>query len=337
LSELIPAFLDAIKTNLGEGRHWSDLKSRLSKFSAEYGNRYADTVTQSEILTYLKKLTNKDRSNAEPRTRRNHKTAICNLFGWLCQGGHVAANPAGGIKKRMLPRDVPKEVEFLPLDYVIKYLRCAERYDPELVAHEIVQLISGVRSDDEMGNFDARYVLPRTKEVVIPAAIAKTEKREVIQNLEKNFWAWWTAYGPQKGLVRPRNYEPRWNRLRVLTATENQEEANRLARLPIKTLLAKPESQAKLRAWPWNARRRSFCSYHIAMHQSADKTALILRHRGAAATLHDSYRGTGITPKDGRRYFAIQPSNPRPVPILPEVVAKGIVRLQAERRFASVA
>jgi len=199
---------------------------------------------------------------------------------------------------------------------VERYLRAAERYDPELVAHEVVQFFSGVRSDDEMGNFMAEYVLPQTKEIVIPAAISKMERRAVIQGIEENFWAWWTAYAPEKGLLRPKYHGPRWERVRFLSTVADQKKADDYARLPIKPLLARPEVRSALKSWPWNARRRTFCTYHVANYESAHKTALILRHHGSAETLHNSYRGLGITKAQGEAYFNLQPS-PVLKPIMP--------------------
>lgn len=331
LADLLQVFLDDVRVRHGEGRHYSDLKSRGGAFiGAGFGERYADTITRQEVLTYVKEL-----PNAAPRTKRNHKTAICEFFNWLVQEAHeITANPAAGIKKRMLPKEIKKEIEFLPLDFVKRYLRAAERYAPEIVAHEVVQLLAGVRADDEMAEFDAAFVLPQTKEVVIPASIAKTEKREVIDGLEENFWAWWSAYAPENGLLRPKNHGPRWDRIRVLAAVENRAKADELAQLPIKVLLRLPESRAALKTWPWNARRRTFCTYHVAKHQSAAKTALIMRHRGSAYTLHNSYRGLGVTPEQGQEYFKIMPA-PLATPIWPIPMPKGIVRTQ--RRAATAA
>jgi len=86
--------------------------------------------------------------------------------------------------------------------------------------------------------------------------------------------------------------------------------------------------------WPWNARRRTFCTHHVAKYQSAEKTALILRHRGSSYTLHNSYRGLGVTQDQGREYFQILPK-PVENPIAPDFVAKGIVLLQAQKRLVS--
>jgi hypothetical protein len=196
------------------------------------------------------------------------------------------------------------------------------------VAHEIVQLISGVRSDEEMADFRAEFVHLRTRQIEIPAEIAKMNERDVIENLEDNFWAWWAAYGPKEGLLRPKYYGPKWDRLRVLASIDDQAVADRLARLPIKYLLREPIAKPALEKWPWNGRRRTFCTFHVAKHQSADKTALILRHQGDIATLHKSYRGRGVTQSDGVEYFTLVPE-PVASPILPERVLKGIVARQS--------
>lgn len=324
ISELLPPFLDDIERRLGKTRHWSDLKSRLNgPFKVKFGHRIPETIPRHEVMDYLKNYP------GAGRTVLNEKRAICNFFGYLMQEGIVTQNPAGSIKKRQLPKIDTKEIEFLSIDYVERYLRAAERYEPDLVAHEIVQLISGVRSDDEMANFDGSWVHPETREIVIPAGIAKTDKREVINELEENFWQWWTAYG-RRGLLRPKNYEPRWKRIRVLTATPDRAEADRLARMPIKLLLKEPSAQKALSTWPWNGRRRTFCTYHVAKYQSADKTALILRHRGDTYTLHASYRGLGVTQEMGRRYFEILPK-PVKSPIRPEYRARGIIFQQAAK------
>lgn len=329
LKELAPKFLKDVEERLGMGRHYSDLKSRVGQFiDAGFGERYPETVTRQEILDYVRNV-----PDALPRTKRNHKTAVCVFFNWLLDRELIVANPAAGIKKRMLPREVKKEIEFLSLDRVRRYLRAAERYDPEFVAHEVVQLVAGVRADDEMADFCAEFVLPQTKEVVIPAAIAKTEAREVIDGLEDNFWAWWKEYGPEKGLLRPKNPGPRWDRIRVLSSIPDQEEADKLARLPIKHLLRLPQSREALAQWPWNARRRTFCTFHIAKQQSAAKTALIMRHRGSSYTLHNSYRGLGVTQAEGAAYFEIMPA-PVAHPVRPEVVLRGAALSRAGAKAA---
>ncbi len=320
----VPTFVAWAKSRLGYTRHVGDLKSRLDIFVRRFGERLPATYTRGEFLEYLLSL------GKAGRTVLNQKRVVVNFFNWLVEVAKVIpTNPLAGIKKRSLPKDVPKEIAFLSLVSANRYLRAAERYDPDLIAHEIIQLVAGVRADDEMEDFRGEFVKPATREVVIPAEIAKTEKREVIDSLEDNFWAWWKDYG-REGVLRPKNYLQRWHRLRVLAEVEERARADELARLPIKSLMKLPAAKATMKAWPWNARRRTFCTYHVAKHQSADKTALILRHRGEASTLHNSYRGLGVTKEQGDAYFAIMPAPVARV-ISPARPARGIVRLQLTR------
>lgn len=289
--------LGFVKSMHGDkSRHYSDLKSRLGRFAPAFSGRAITSLERGEILTWLRGLP------LEPRGILNHKRAVCNFFNVLLDELKlVSVNPIAGLKKNKLPKVILKEVRFLPREDVEAHLRTCERWDPELVAHETVQFFSGVRSDDEMENFLGDWILPQTREVVIPDGAGKKDGREVINELEENFWAWWAKYG-RKGKLRPKNWERRWKRVRVLTAAP-ADKVETLAALPIKTLL---ELQ-KPAPWPWNARRRTFCTYHVAKHQSAAKTALILRQRGSSETLHDSYRGLGVTQVEGQAYFEIRP------------------------------
>lgn len=52
-----------------------------------------------------------------------------------------------------------------------------------------------------------------------------------------------------------------------------------------------------------------------------------MRHRGSAYTLHNSYRGLGVTPEQGQEYFKIMPA-PVASPIRPTLIPKGIIRTQ---------
>lgn len=329
IKDLIPLFLEFIEARLGRTEHWRDLKWRLRAFSAKFAERIPATIQRDDILAYLYGM------KKAGRTVLNHKRAICNFFNWLVEKNYLHISPVAGIRQRQLPKIDKKEIRFLDLPFVEAYLRACERYDVDLVAHEIIQFVAGVRADDEMADFRGDWVLPQTKELIVPAEIAKTGRREVILGLEENFWAWWKHYG-RKGVLRPDNYQRRWRRIRVLASIGNVREADRFAGIPIKRLLTLPIAKAALPAWPWNARRRTFCSYHVAKHQSADKTALILRHRGSAATLHNSYRGTGITPEQGTAYFEFMPK-PVKQPIFPVVAVRGIVLIQRERKRAALA
>jgi hypothetical protein len=57
---------------------------------------------------------------------------------------------------------------------------------------------------------------------------------------------------------------------------------------------------------PHNALRHSFCTYHVAMHGDAGKTATLLTHRGNVSILYEHYRGNA-TRAAGEAYFNLRP------------------------------
>jgi hypothetical protein len=186
IRELAPRFVEDVRARHGETAHFADMKSRIGVLLvAHFGERIPATVTRAEALAWLRSFPGEAKSG---RTVLNLKQAACNFFNWLIEQGEATANPFAGIKRRQLPKILPNEIRFLALEEVEAYLRAAERYDPELVAHELIQLLAGVRADDEMANFRGEWVMPQTREIVIPAAIAKTGAREVLNELEPAFW-----------------------------------------------------------------------------------------------------------------------------------------------------
>lgn len=331
--EVVPAtieqrrtdFLDYMEKLHGRDRHLSDLKSRTQSLVDAFASRVPDTITRREAMAYLFELP------CAPRTKLNHKRVCCNFFNWMltiecC----VSQNPFGGIKRKQLPKIVAKEVRFLSLEQVERYLRAAERYDPEIVAHEVLQFFAGVRADDEMASFRGEWVQPELRQVLTPEEMTKSGIRDVIDGLEDNFWKWWEIYG-HEGLLRPENYGPRFDRVRILAAVADQSEADRLAVLPFKTLRS-PRHMLTLKEWPWNARRRTFCSYKVAKDGSAGTAAQILRHKGGEGILRKSYLGLGITKKQGEAYFGLLPRKVEH-PILSQHEPKGIVRLQKDPSY----
>jgi hypothetical protein len=316
-------FLTAIERLRKKDHHYWDLRTRTSGLARAFAGRDPNTITRKEAMTWLLSLPQK------PRGLLNYKRAACNFFNWMLAEDPplIDSNPFGGIKRKQLPKILQKEVEFLPLDRVERYLRTAERYDPDLVAHECVQLFAGVRADDEMADFLGEWVKPATKEIVTPAEITKSGRRDVIDGLEENFWAWWTAYG-REGLLRPRNYEQRWRRIRILADAEDGARRDEMGRLEVKVLLRRHKPSR----WPWNARRRTFCSYKVAKDGSAGKAAQILRHKGGEAILRNSYLGTGIPQAKGAAFFNLLPKKVRH-PIRPVFVARGIIRLQQDPAY----
>lgn len=323
IAELVPIFLKQTLDRLGATKHTQDLKQRLAIYTAKFGDRYPGSMRRKELLDWLATKPSARGLPASGRSVLNLKNSICTFHNWLIDEEVVAKNPIDNVRRHLLPHVDKAEPAYLTLAYVESYMRALERYDPEMIAHEVVQLFAGVRADDEMANFRAEWVNYVTKEIVVPASAAKTKVREVLNNIEPVFFDWWAEWVfTHHGYIRPRNYRARWSRVRTLAVLQakDQARADELALLPIREFLKLPEVAETVKQWPWNARRRTFCSYHVNLHQSADRTALLLRHRGPVSTLLNSYLGQGLTQKDGEKYFSIKPILRHEPAVQPEVM-----------------
>lgn len=342
VKEVGPVFLRSMLSRLGKTAGYEDLKSRIGIFEMTFGDRIPDTISRGEFLRWLEAKPRKDplAKPPSPRTVLNLKQTVCRFFNWMRaqEPAYVTHNPAGGIARDQLPKILQKEIEFFSLAEAEAYLRACERYDPEFVAHEIVQLFAGIRADDEMDSFKGAWIKPAERALVVPAAAAKKEVREVLTTLEPVFWEWWAVYG-RNDRLRPANWRHRWWRVRLLAQVKDRARADELARLSARALKRTPEAELVRGAWPWNARRRTFVTYHVAKHQSAERTALIIRHRGDTYTLHNSYLGLGVTEEQGRAFFEMKPCKIEDTIPPPAALRRlsGIVKIKVEAKAAQTA
>jgi integrase len=125
------------------------------------------------------------------------------------------------------------------------------------------------------------------KSIVLPAAKHKTGRRHVLEGLPENLWEW----------IRNVDVisDPLWrkNPWRMCVPVYNREKKAAFER-------------AGLKLQP-NVLRHSFCSYHVAQHQDAAKTAVLMQHANQAM-IYRHYKGVA-TRADAAGYFAITPSS----------------------------
>ena len=134
--------------------------------------------------------------------------------------------------------------------------------------------------------------------ILTPAEKTKKNRRNYIENLPDNLWAW-LERTPKTAF----NWcERKWKKRR--------EAALRRAGLLVNgTQLKKPDENGKLpqkKIPPHNAMRHSFASYHVAWKRDFQDTALIMSHKGTDI-LFKHYRGIA-TKENAERYFNIYPS-----------------------------
>jgi len=187
-------------------------------------------------------------------------------FTWCVREGYCESNPCGAIK-RPKREDKPPAI-FSPQD-TKKLLQVALKKDPHLVPYLAIGLFAGIRPAEierlTRKDFLADYI-------EVTAAKAKTRQRRLVK-IAPNLKAW-LALRPLGYLCNKRK---------------------RLARLLKVTQLT----------WQPDIMRHSFASYHLALHASAEKTALELGHRDTKM-LFAHYRELVIH-EESKRYWDIRP------------------------------
>ena len=132
----------------------------------------------------------------------------------------------------------------------------------------------------------------------------KKKRRQWIEDLPENLWAWLKKTPPKafemthRQMFHRRAQAFKWAGLLVEADDISRENAKRER----KDL---PPLDLKSKCPPKNALRHSFVTYHVAMHRNPGKTALIVSHRDQDCLYRD-YLGIANR-KDAEKYFEICP------------------------------
>ena len=188
------------------------------------------------------------------------------FFNWCIRENYCDNNPCKAVKR---PRsdDSPPSI-FTPPE-TRKLLRTAFVNDRGLIPYLAIGLFAGVRPLEiqrlQKQDINDLYI-------EIKASKAKTRKRRLV-SLSNNLKAWLRLGGDL-----PPNNKPK-----------------RLSRILEKARLK----------WKPDIMRHSYASYHLAFHQSADKTALEMGHRDTQM-LFRHYREL-VTKEEAQAYWSIEP------------------------------
>ena len=188
------------------------------------------------------------------------------FFTWCIRENYCENNPCKAVKR---PRsdDSPPSI-FTPPE-AQKLLLTAFKTDPEMIPYLAIGLFAGVRPLEiqrlQQQDFTDQYI-------EITAANAKTRKRRLV-SLSNNLKAWLRIGGDLPPINKPK----------------------RLSRILQKSGLE----------WKPDIMRHSYASYHLALHQSADKTALEMGHRDTQM-LFRHYREL-VTKEEAQAYWTIEP------------------------------
>jgi len=188
------------------------------------------------------------------------------FFTWCVRESYCESNPCGAVKRPQSDDTAP--AIFTPYQ-ARKLLLTACESDAGMVPYLAIGLFAGIRPM-EIGRLHRSDV--RRHHIEITAAKAKTRKRRLV-TLSENLKEWLSLDGDFPPTNKPKRLK------RILD-----------------------ESGV---SWSPDIMRHSYASYHLALHQSADKTALEMGHRDTNM-LFRHYREL-VTKEAAKQYWNIAP------------------------------
>lgn len=258
----------------------------LEKFCENFGDKLLTNITRKDLEKWLAYL---PYSNV---TKKNYRSTIRASFTFFENNDYIEKNIA---KALPCPTIIREEIKFLSVKEAEHLLRANEKDDPEVCGLLALGLFGGMRSS----------AIPRVayeeitfgQGILTPADKTKKGRRNYIENLPENLWAWLaqtpkTAYGWSERKWKKRKENAFRRAGMLLNATD------------VKKLNAQGK-KATLMIPPKNAIRHSFASYHVAWKRDFQDTALIMSHKGTGI-LFEHYRGN-TTEEEAKKYFNIYP------------------------------
>jgi integrase len=247
--------------------HYRSLLENQFAAAAPFAAARVGDITRERICDWLASLACAD------TTKQTMLNRVSGLFEWLRVSGQVPANPCELVPR---PRMLLGEVETITPAECLKLFQENADQDQELLGRLALEAFAGLRFSSAAKIHPSEIVFSE-RGLRLPAAKLKTRRAQFIDGLPDNLWEWLHWSNPLAWTMTPRQY---------LEAKSNA------------------FIRAKVRH-PRNALRHTFCTYHMAMHRDASKTAVLLCH-SSPKTLWAHYKGKGSS-DSAAEYFAITP------------------------------
>ncbi len=245
----------------------ADLRKRLARFRADFGNRPIASITIEELDNWLRDLP------LSPKSRANFRANIGVLFSYASNRRIIDFNPIVHTAKPKLPDNPP---EIFTVDELNALLEAASRVAPDVTPMIAVGAFAGLR-EAEIQRLEWDEVDLARGHIEVTAAKAKSARRRIVP-IQPNLAAWLQPYSGMTGSVVP---------------------------VGARRKLARVRKAAKLTRWPNNGLRHSFASYRLAEIHDAPRVSVELGHT-SPQMLYSTYREL-VLPTEGERYWTILP------------------------------
>jgi integrase len=246
----------------------ADLKKRLARFCADFGERKIAGITVEELDNWLRNL------DCSPKSRANFRTNVGVMFSYAERRRVIDSNP---VLRTAQPKLVDKPPEIFSVDELTALLHAALSNAPDAVPMLAIGSFAGLR-EAEIKRLDWAEVDQRRGHIEIKSSKAKSARRRIIE-MQPNLCEWLRPYAGMTGAVVPVNSRKKLDAIR---------------------------KAAGLTRWPKNGLRHSFASYRLAAIHDAPRVASELGHT-SPHMLYSTYREL-VLPEEAQRYWKIIPA-----------------------------
>ncbi|HEU5237802.1 MAG TPA: tyrosine-type recombinase/integrase [Pyrinomonadaceae bacterium] len=268
VAQLAKEVLEAKRKDGMSATYIDDLKKRLARFCADFGERKIAGITVEELDNWLRALP------GSPKSRANYRANIGVLFSYAARRRIIESNPILHTARPKLPDNPP---EIFNVDELTALLNAAATRAPDVLPMLAIGAFSGLR-DAEIKRLDWSEVDQKRGHIEVKARKAKSARRRVVET-QPNLREWLRRYTGMTGAVVAVNWRKKLDLVR---------------------------KAAKLARWPQNGLRHSFASYRLAAIHDAPRVADELGHT-SPKMLYSTYREV-VRPEEAERYWQIAPT-----------------------------
>lgn len=267
-AQAMSLFLETKSKIWEDPRYYNRNKYRLTKFCQAFP--FFDDCNQQAIWDWLHSLSGRTGA-AKPKTKLHYFSSISMFFDWCNRRDIIPATPFAKMSTSDLPKPKSKP-EALSIEQAKAFMRFIRTHYPQHLSFYAIALFAGIRVD-EVERLQPKDVDRKGKKIFISAENSKTNRAEVLEDLEPTLWKW-LAVASQK-IIRP----------------SDNVRASFAKKLGFKL--------------PHNFARHSFATYHYSLYLDARRTCAITRHSEEMLKRH--YLSMRVDKETAKKYFSILP------------------------------
>jgi integrase len=246
VKEVVADLLAARTADGMSARYLGDLRVRLGRFVATFGEQMIAGISSSRIDDWLRAL------GVGPVTRNTYRRRLAALFNFARRRGYIKENPVADVERA---KERETEIAILSVGDLARLFECASS---DMLPFWTIGAFAGLRPA-EIERLTWNEVDFEAGVIEVKASKSKTASRRLV-TIQPNLRQWLAPYRTRKGRVCPLNLRRK--------SDEDRERAKLRAE------------------WPQNALRHGFGSYHLAQFNDAAKLALEMGNSPATIFRH---------------------------------------------------